>query len=126
MLLRFTTIAALALCGISLAASAMAQQSGTYKARLDPSSKNVGPCSALDTSLAREHAVTVTGDKAAINSAGGLKGELKSIGPNKFQSTAFQMGTIQLTVTADLSANPSVLSVTDRSYGCRWEGALKK
>jgi len=126
MLLRVTTASALAICAICLSIPAVAQQAGTYKARLNPNGKNVGACSALDTSLAREHTVTVTGDKAAVSSAGGLKGNLKSIGPNKFESTAIQMGTVQLTVTVDLGVSPSSMSVTDRSYGCRWEGALKK
>jgi len=126
MFLRIATIAAIAAGGIALSASAMAEQSGVYKTRLAPGSKNVGPCSNVDSALGREQTLTVAGGKASVNSAGGLKGNLKSIGPDKYQATDFGMGTVQLTVTADLGVNPPILYVTDNSFGCRWQGALAK
>lgn len=126
MILRIVTIAAIAAGGIALSASARAELSGVFKTRLGPGGKNIGPCSNVDSALGREQTLTVAGGKASVNSAGGLKGNLKSIGPDKYQATDFGMGTVQLTVTADLSVNPPLLSVTDNSYGCRWEGALTK
>jgi hypothetical protein len=126
MLLRIVTISALAAASIALSASAMAQQSGVYKARLSPSGKNIGPCSNVDGALGREQTLTVAGGKASVNSAGGLKGNLVAIGTDKYQANDFGMGTVQLTVTADLSVKPPLMYVTDNSFGCRWQGALTK
>ncbi len=126
MSLRVLIAAALAVGGVALSAAAMAEQSGVFKARLNPGSKNIGPCSNVDGSLGREQTVTVAGGKASVNSAGGLKGNLKAIGPDKYEAANFGMGTVLLTVTADLSVNPPLMIVTERTYGCRWEGVLKK
>lgn len=126
MSLRVLTVAMVAIGGIALSATAMAEQSGVFKTRLNPGSKNIGPCSNVDGSLGREQTVTVAGGKASVNSAGGLKGNLKPIGPDKYEAANFGMGGVLLTVTADLSVTPPLMTVTERQFGCRWEGVLKK
>ncbi len=111
---------------ISLPTLASAQSAGTYKARLEPDAKNIGACERLDTSLRREHTLTVAGAEANLVSAGGVKAKMKAMGANVFQNDRIQMGAEQFLIVADLSRTPGAVVVTENRMGCRWSGELKQ
>ncbi len=115
----------LAIAGlVSLPSLAVAQQTGTYKARLEPEAKNIGVCMRLDTALRREHTLTVTAKDALVVGAGGVKAKMKPAGAKVYQNGTVQIGGDQFVIVADLSRKPGTLVVTDSRMGCRWSGEL--
>ncbi|MGE0154026.1 MAG: hypothetical protein AB7R90_15530 [Reyranellaceae bacterium] len=116
-----------ALAGATMvAAVAQAQQPEVYKARLEPEARNVGLCIELDTSLRREHTLTVTGDAATLASSGGIRANMKQISPKVYENATVQMGANQFRSVADLSKTPATLTISDNRLGCRWSGVLGK
>lgn len=110
-----------------IAAGANGQQPEVYKARLEPNPRNVGLCMELDTSLRREHTLTVTGAAAKImGSGGGLRADMKQTAPKVYENNTVQIGANQFRIVADLSKTPASLDVTDNRLGCRWTGPLAK
>ena len=124
--MRSSILMAAIVGAMALPSLALAQQAGAYKARLEPDARNIGACERLDTSLRREHSLTVTGPEANLVSAGGVKAKMKPMGANVFQNDKIQMGAEQFLIVADLSKAPNVLVVTENRMGCRWSGELKK
>jgi hypothetical protein len=104
-----------------VAGDAVAQQPATYTFRLAKSPSNVGVCNGLDSSMGRQHTVTVSGDRAEIRSSGGIDDTLKPGGPGVWK-TDFELGRVRLVVVADLSKSPRTLVVTAPRDGCRWSG----
>jgi hypothetical protein len=116
-----------ALAGTLLfAGMANAQQPEIYKARLEPNARNVGLCNELDTSLRREHTVTVTGATANVVGSGGVKAAMKQTTPKVYENASVQIGANQFRIVADLSKALGTLDVTDNRLGCRWSGALAR
>ena len=107
-----------------LAAVANGQQPEVYKARLEPNARNVGLCMELDTSLRREHTLTVTGATANLVGSGGVKAAMKQTTPKVYENNTVQIGANQFRFVADLTK--ATLDVTDNRLGCRWSGALAK
>jgi hypothetical protein len=109
-----------------LAGTAYGQAPEVYKGRLEPERSNVGLCNELDTTMRREHTVTVTGATAKVTGSGGVNANMKQTSPKMFEATSVQMGANQFKITADVSKAPGSLLVTDNRLGCRWSGALAK
>jgi hypothetical protein len=107
-----------------IAAVANGQQAEVYKARLEPNARNVGLCIELDTSLRREHTVTVTGATANVVGSGGVKAAMKQTAPKVYENATVQIGANQFRIVADITK--ATLEVTDNRLGCRWSGALAK
>ncbi|MGE0660422.1 MAG: hypothetical protein AB7F36_10690 [Reyranellaceae bacterium] len=117
-----------AIAGVmALPSLALSQQAGTYKARLEPDARNISVCINLDTSLRREHTLTVvSATEATVVGAGGMKAKMTPSGAGIYQNNKVQFGAEQFLIVADLSKTPNVLVVTDNRMGCRWAGELKK
>lgn len=109
---------------VSLPSLATAQQTGVFKARLEPDARNIGVCGRLDTSLRREHTLTVNAKEALVVGAGGVKAKMKAAGADVYQNSTVQIGGDQFLIVADLSRKPGTLVVTDSRMGCRWSGEL--
>jgi hypothetical protein len=99
----------------------VAQQTATYAFRLAPNPSNVGTCNRLDASMSREHTLTVTGDKAAVKSAGGINDNLKPDGAGVYR-TEFRHAGVTLVVVANTAQSPRTLVVTEPRAGCKWNG----
>ena len=118
--------AALLLGGLVLSAPALAQQPGTYKARLVADARNISYCFDYNAALGREQSITVAPSGVTLESAGGVKGKLEMVKPSVYQTDRIQSGVHQLLIVADFSATPNMLILTEKQLGCRWHGELAK
>ena len=116
-----------ALAGAMLvAATAYGQQAEVYKFRLEPDFKNVGPCIALDTTMRRQHTLTVAGNSAKIVGSGGVDADMAPIAARVYQNNTVQIGANQFRITADMASAPAMLLIADNRLGCRWSGTLSR
>lgn len=80
---------------------------------------NPSACTTLDASMSRVHSVTVTGDKAALKSSGGINDTLKQTQPKVYKTT-FALSGARLEIVADTAATPKTLEAVEPKLGCRW------
>jgi hypothetical protein len=111
---------ALLLPGIAAAA-----EDSVTRYRLAADGHNAGDCKELDPALARSHTVTVKDGDVEITSAGGIEGRLREMREGVY-IMVFELLGQRLDVTADLSAAPQTLTVSDRLFGCRWRASSER
>ena len=80
---------------------------------------NIQGCIASDPQFTREYTFTLKDGQAEITGPGGLKEPMKLVRPNVYE-TNYQLGRLNLHYVADLSATPPMLTVTEKSLGCKW------
>ena len=113
-------LVAAVLCAMTatpFAALAQAVGSADFWLKSDP--KNIQGCIGADSQFTRKHTLTVQNGQARLTSPGGINTTLKPVRPDVYRES-FVLGQYNLTVVADLAANPKSLTVTDNNLGCRW------
>jgi hypothetical protein len=103
-----------------LSFAALAAEDSVARFRLAADASNVTNCKVLDAVLGRPHTITVNNGDVEITSAGGIEGRMGEVRAGIY-SVVFELSGRQLDVVADLSAAPTVLTVSERQFGCKWQ-----
>jgi hypothetical protein len=80
---------------------------------------SVEGCFLGDSSMTRPITVTVRNDRALFETDGGVRDELKRIGPDVYYDN-FQIGLVEFKIRADFSSTPKRLYVSSYEDTCRW------
>lgn len=101
-----------------LSAQAVAQ-GAPVEFRMVAAQGNPSGCRTLDASMSRVHTVTVTGDKAALKSSGGINDTLKQTQPGIYKTT-FSLSGARLEIVANTTVSPKTLEAVEPKIGCHW------
>lgn len=118
--MRVPTLAIAAACLLAAApVSPVVAQGEPIRFRLTPAVGNPTGCTNLDAALSRVHTITLAGDRARLQSAGGINDTLKQTAPKVYRTT-FRLGDVTLEVVADAARDPKSLVVNEPKRGCHW------
>jgi hypothetical protein len=102
-----------------MAAGAAHAQQATFRLGKNPS--NLGPCTALDAAMGREHTVTPAGNTATLSFPGGVPQTMQQVSPGVYRAQ-FSLGRATVEFVADLSKSPKTLTAKEAREGCQWNG----